>query len=191
MGTDIYGGVEVRKGGVWVAAGVDVGSWRDYDAYGLLFGVRNYAGFEPVAASRGFPADAVLRPMTRYPEVHDHSWVTWGELAQVDWTGPAPRVDDRIHEYEVTEDGPVYRSKARSHGVRWRAVAGEDADPRGSAYSEGTEWRCGNTVWRVERLDRSEVLRRNAELRELLATMRSLAGEYGEDNVRLVVWFDS
>lgn len=190
MGTDIDGGVEVRKDGVWVAAGVDVGAWRDYDAYGLLFGVRNFAGFEPVAPSRGIPVDAVVRPTTRYTGIHDHTWVTWSELAQVDWTGLAPRVDDRIHEYEVTEDGPVYRSKAGSHGQRWRAVAGEDADPRGSAYPEGTEWRSGTTIWRVERLDRAEVLR-NPELRELLATMRALASEYGDDNVRLVVWFDS
>ena len=30
---------------------------RDYDSFGCLFGVMNFAGFEPVAAERGLPED--------------------------------------------------------------------------------------------------------------------------------------
>ena len=164
MGTDIAGGVEIRPhgpGSPWRLADVGLDALpRHYDAFGLLFGVRNYAGFEPVAPGRGVPDDAGadLRALLADGE-HDHTWATWAQLASVDWSAQAPRVDDRIHEYELTSQGPRLVGKAGHHGRAWREVAGEHADHRGSSYPEGTEWRAGD--------------------------------RYGDDNVRLVVWFDS
>ncbi|MEV0396411.1 hypothetical protein [Polymorphospora rubra] len=197
MGTDIAGGVEIRPNGPgspWLLtdAGVD-DLLRNYDAFGLLFGVRNYAGFEPVSPGRGLPADASteLLALRLSDYEHDHTWVAWTELARIDWTAQAPRVDDRIHEYELTSDGPIIVGKAGHHGRAWRAVAGEDADPRGSSYPEGTQWRAADRMWRVERLCQGDVLRGDPLLRALLDTMRDLAERHGDDNVRLVVWFDS
>jgi hypothetical protein len=43
----------------------------------------------------------------------------------------------------------------------------------------------------VERLSHGDVWHANPQLRALFDTMRDLAGRYGGDNVRLVVWFDS
>jgi hypothetical protein len=68
VSTDIHGGIEFRHPGAgtdyydgepWVAA-MDL--WRlydetDYAAFGCLFGVRNEAGFQPLAPDRGLPAD--------------------------------------------------------------------------------------------------------------------------------------
>ncbi|MFI7079349.1 hypothetical protein ACIBO1_18815 [Micromonospora sp. NPDC049903] len=197
MGTDIDGGVEVRPGGAgspWSLADVLTDDLpRDYDAFGLLFGVRNYAGFTPVAPGRGLPEDASpeLRRLRTVEPVHDCTWVTWAEVARIDWTASAPRVDDRIHEYRPTSAGEVLVGKASHHGRAWHAVAGEHADPRGSSYPEGTQWRTSDRVWRVERLRTGDVLRRNPQLRALLAGMRGLAERHGDDHVRLVVWFDS
>jgi hypothetical protein len=101
------------------------------------------------------------------------------------------RVDDRIHEYKLTDERLLYIGKASRHGNAWRAAAGESADPRGSSHPEGTEWRAADRVWRVERLSSSDVLRTDPQLRALLDTMREIAGRCGGDNVRLVVWFDS
>ena len=197
MGTDIAGGVEIRPhgpGSAWILADVDLDDLpRHYDAFGLLFGVRNFAGFDAVAPGRGLPDDASpeLSRLRLSDSEHDHTWVSWTELARIDGNAQAPRVDDRIHEYKVTGDGLLLVSKASHHGKAWRAVAGEYADPRGSSYPEGTEWRAHDRVWRVERLSQGDVLRSDPELRELFDTMRDLAERYGGNNVRLVVWFDS
>ncbi|MEU6075077.1 hypothetical protein [Micromonospora sp. NPDC047074] len=197
MGTDIAGGVEIRphgRGSPWLLTEVSLDALpRDYDAFGLLCGVRNYAGFAPVAPGRGLPADASpeLLGLLDGDSEHDHTWVSWTELAQIDWSARAPRVDDRIHEYKLTSDGPRLVGKAGHHGGAWRAVAGEHADPRGSAYPEGTEWRAGDRIWRVERLSHGDVLRADPQLRALLDTMRDLAEQHGDDNVRLLMWFDS
>ncbi|HEY0698109.1 MAG TPA: hypothetical protein VGD43_09910 [Micromonospora sp.] len=197
MGTDIAGGVEIRPdgpGSSWKLADVSLDALpRHYDAFGLLFGVRNHAGFEPVAPGRGLPEDASpeLLGLQLADSEHGHTWVAWTQLAHIDWSAQAPRVDDRIHEYELTSQGPRFKGKAGHHGRAWRAVAGEQADPRGSSYPEGTEWRTADRMWRVERLSHGEVLRADPQLRALLSSMRDLAERYGEDNVRLVVWFDS
>ena len=197
MGTDIAGGVEIRphgRGSPWLLADVSLDDLpRHYDAFGLLFGVRNFAGFEPVAPGRGLPEDASpgLLGLQLVDSEHGHTWVSWAELARIDWSAQAPRVDDRIHEYTLTGDGPRLVGKASDNGRAWRAVAGEHADPKGSAYPEGTEWRAGDRIWRVERLSLGDVLREDPPLRALLDTMRDLADLHGGDNVRLVVWFDS
>ncbi|WBB57197.1 hypothetical protein [Verrucosispora sp. WMMD573] len=197
MGTDIAGGVEIRphgRGSPWLLADVNPDALpRHYDAFGLLFGVRNFAGFEPVAPGRGLPEDASpeLLGLRFGDSEHGHTWVSWTELDHIDWSAQAPRVDDRIHEYRLTSEGPRLVGKASGHEHHWRAVAGEHADFKGSAYPEGTEWRAGDRLWRVERLSHSDVLRADPQLRALLDTMRDLAERYGGDNVRLIVWFDS
>lgn len=113
-------------------------------------------------------------------------------MARIDWERPAPVTGDRLHEYRITSSGLVKLGKANvGTGLAWRAVAGEHADPRGSGYPEGTEWRSGDRLWRVERLVQGDVLRTDSELRAVLDAMRELAEQHGEDNVRLVVWFDS
>jgi hypothetical protein len=72
--------------------------WRPPDVpgwFGCLFGVMNFAGFEPVAAERGLPADvapqtAELAARWRY---FSPTWTSWAEIAAVDWNEPAVRPD--------------------------------------------------------------------------------------------------
>jgi hypothetical protein len=106
MGTDIYGGIEFRHpyagtddydGEPWVTA-MDL--WplydeTDYTAFGLLFGVRNYASFPPLAPGRGLPVDlssgmrSQLGSWIEQGEMDGASWVSWRELASLDpATGP-------------------------------------------------------------------------------------------------------
>jgi hypothetical protein len=146
-----------------------------------------------VSAGRGLPEDASadLLNLRLADSEHGHTSAAWAQLARIDWSEQAPRVDDRIHVYKLTSEGPVLIGKASDHGRAWRALAGEHADPRGSTYPEGTEWRAAETMWRVERLSHGDVLRSDPPLGALLDTMRALAERHGDDNVRLVVWFDS
>jgi hypothetical protein len=67
----------------------------DYDAFGCLFGVRNYAGFEAVAGGRGIPADAspeTTAEAKRWPSA-SASWVSWAEIEAIDWRELATHPD--------------------------------------------------------------------------------------------------
>ncbi|SDT81697.1 hypothetical protein SAMN05216371_6776 [Streptomyces sp. TLI_053] len=76
MGTDITGYLEYRapqddQEPVRHASHDlhSLGVGRDYDAFGCLFGVRNYANFRPLAAGRGLPADASAGVSARFAQL--------------------------------------------------------------------------------------------------------------------------
>ncbi|TQF01217.1 hypothetical protein E6W39_01890 [Kitasatospora acidiphila] len=141
MGTDIYGAIEVRH----PCADQDWWEWpawqrlmdlsplyddRDYSAFAVLFGVRNSAGYSPVAAGRGLPADVSAELREEFERVqgidsavHGATWVSCAELDRADLTG-------------IDALGP---------GSGWEHV---------------------------------------------FAVLRALAGRFGGDGVRLVVYFD-
>ena len=97
MGCDITGWVEFsdttpsrrHAGRAWWSPVLDAGFLlgRDYDLFGSLFGVRNGTDFAPVAADRGLPTDLseLARRDAECEGYHSHTWVTWEELAAVDW----------------------------------------------------------------------------------------------------------
>ncbi|WP_369145635.1 hypothetical protein [Streptomyces sp. R44] len=109
MGADIHGFIECRvtygtideEDSSWFAA-IDLFllyGGRSYDAFGCLFGVRNYAGFRPLAEQRGLPPDVTDEVRSGYESdptlYHSASWIGWEELAAVDWDEPALTVDAR------------------------------------------------------------------------------------------------
>ena len=122
MGTDISGYIECRErplrpdaSGTWRAA-IDLDLLygdRDYDAFGCLFGVRNYATFRPLAAGRGLPRDLsdTVRQAAESWEHHDATWISWAEVARVDWDEPAERLratslaHEMIHHSLLTQAG--------------------------------------------------------------------------------------
>jgi hypothetical protein len=65
----------------------------DYAAFGCLFGVRNYAGFRPLAPARGLPVDlssamrSQLGSCVEAGELDGATWVSWAELASIDLAG--------------------------------------------------------------------------------------------------------
>lgn len=128
MGTDISGFLEYRaprdnQEPTWYTAH-DLSSLyggRDYDAFGCLFGVRNYANFRPLAAYRGLPADASAAATARFAQLtewygedgfHGTTWITWAEVKAVDWDEPAEKPDSRLHEYRQTPSGLRMTGKA-------------------------------------------------------------------------------
>lgn len=203
MGTDIGGFVEVRPGwgeprtSAWeYVADLDhLYTSRDYDLFGCLFGVRNFAGFRPVASGRGVPTDLSRRGTEEWRtwagSSHDPSWVTWAELAAIDLDEPAERADQRVHTYRLTPEGRVYESKAGFSRRVADAIAASGMTPaaEGEPWPVGTEWADGEYVHRVELLRRRDVL--PGSMGALWQILGALGELHGAANVRLVVWFDS
>jgi len=185
MGITIHGWVEVRDMGEWIAvinAGGLVGS--NYDMIGMLFGIRNYTGFEPIAEGRGLPGDIHWRVRQEYEALKDISlgetWIAWPEIAKIDWDEWSPDFDIRIHEYIIGPDGTEkYWGKA--------LLTSELDDEDYRQLTDRGEVRKGNRIYRRERLRRKDCL--SESWQALFELMEVLAKHYGDENVRLVVWF--
>ncbi|MGW3040735.1 hypothetical protein ACWC9T_11970 [Kitasatospora sp. NPDC001159] len=191
MGADIHGFVECRA--TYGTLDEDKARWhaaidldllyggRSYDAFGCLFGVRNHAGFRPLAGDRGIPADVSSRTRQAYqewdPDGHSPSWISWAELATVDWDEPAEAVDERVQEYKRTPEQGWVRAGKSFRGRQGR--------------SEGAEWIEDGILLRVVRMVRRDAVPEDGEWAPVWKTMSALADVHGGENVRLVVWFDN
>ncbi|WP_405495747.1 hypothetical protein [Streptomyces sp. NBC_00096] len=207
MGTDIHGFVECldEDDALWAAA-IDLDllhHGRSYDAFGCLFGVRNSAGFRALAADRGLPEGASELVRGQFAEwgrdAHSPTWISWAELKRVDWAEPAERVDARIHEYRRTADGWVMSGKAawdarvaETVGLQMRRDPGRLFGYEAHDWPEGTEWPDGDDrLYRIGRLTRRDAVVPDGEWKPVWTVMETLAALYGDENVRLTVWFDN
>lgn len=207
MSTDIHGGIEFRHPGVdtgfydgepWVAA-MDI--WplydeTDYAAFGCLFGVRNYAGFPPLAPDRGLPADlssgmrSQLESGVGAGGLHGATWVSWAELASMDRATPP---GDHIG--RLTWRTKSLPSTAHRHLVSdaWppEALAAVGVPPPDWARTtERVEWTTDEVMCVYEPLTVGAVLGPSTHWPHVFAVMKALAGRFGDDGVRLVVAFD-
>ncbi|WP_432751952.1 hypothetical protein ACE1OA_00270 [Streptomyces sp. JL2001] len=204
MGTDMSGFLEYRAPqedgeAAWYAAH-DLDSLNDirnYDAFGCLFGVRNYANFQPLAPSRGLPADASATVSARFAQLtewygedgfHGITWITWAEVKAVDWDERAEKPDSRLHEYHQTPDGLRMTGKSSWSPAFAEAVGVEKGEAR--EWPEGSEWLVGDTLYRSVTLRRRDAVRETGEWQPVWKAMKTLAAQHGDDNVRLIVWFD-
>jgi len=187
MRCDIHGWVEVKEVDIWRAV-INIRGiiWRNYDMFGCLFGVRNYAGFRPIAPNRGIPEDASYRTKDDYDkwglDAHSATWITWKEIKEIDWEEEAENEDARIHVYKVNEDGSMEFLLKFS----WSS---ELTDEEYNILHKKKELRKGDKLYRIEKIKRKDALSRDWEI--LFELMEVLAKHYGDENVRLVVWFDN
>jgi hypothetical protein len=205
VGTDIYGVIEVRRrSGLpeehgWHPA-IDLDllyTGRDYDSFACLFGVRNFAGFRPVAAGRGLPADAAEKTRRSFDDFEDDglwpTWIGWDEIRRIDWDEPAERTDSRLHRYERGAGGEwVLRSKSGWSREAFE-VRGVPAPPPGTPpeiHPEGSVWTKGDVQFRAVRLTRRDAMPEDGVWSPVWKVMAVLARLHGDDNCRLVVWFD-
>ena len=93
MGTDITGWIECRR------KLIDDETWdpvinldyvylgRDYKVFGYLFGIRNIAKVQPLAAKRGLPPDSSSQVKIAADSIgfYAHSWISWRELKASGW----------------------------------------------------------------------------------------------------------
>lgn len=198
MGTDIYGWVEVKHPFYETGSIIEEGEWkpvldlywlysvRDYDSFGWFFGVRNYAQFRPIAPERGLPADVsskVKQDSGRdSSHVYGYTWITWDEIKQIDWDEESIQVDERIHMYERNQHGELVLKRTAVIEYEFAVRVGYDQ----RIGDQEQEWDLGDVVYRRERTKRKEV---KDLWKELFHFLETLAARFGDENVRLVVWF--
>jgi hypothetical protein len=204
MGTDIHGAIECRpQSGLpmlpdWAYA-MDlelIYTRRDYDAFACLFGVTNFAGFDPVAAGRGLPADADPRTRAQAaglkPPFFGMTWIGWNEIEAINWDQPAPRPDARLRQYRRDDAGAwQYAGKGETSQSLAAQLARTAAPATDGTWPAGTEWLIGDRLYRSEVLTRKDAISPGSDWHRVWAVMSALASAHGADNVRLVVWFDN
>ncbi|MDC0685805.1 hypothetical protein [Sorangium atrum] len=183
--SQIYGAVEFRVGGEWYDV-VNVSSLllQHYDLNACLFGVDNYANFVPLFAERGVPGDCGVNLSERVAEYvrgdSSPSWVGYGELLRVNWDELALTRDRRVSEFVVCGDG-----RERLAG-KWLNKSGYDWVCQ--VLETEQEVVVGDRVFRRPVLRRSDAIV-GTEFGLLMKLMGCLAERFGDDGVRLVVWF--
>jgi len=199
VGCDIHGLVEVNWYGdmdhidgekeSWKCAIDNIGMWvgRSYDTFGLLFGVRNHANFEPVASRRGVPDELSTKGRDRVEDdrdwCHSFTYITLEELNEIDWEETAEEEDGRIRIYD--EDDEIQMKAA---GV------GSLSDEEEEKIREGEEMvkELDNgqvRKYRLEKMKKKDAL--SGAWEKLIDLMEVFGETYGKENVRLVVWFDN
>lgn len=184
----IYGYVEICIDGEWSEV-INVSSiLLDHsDLNGCLFGVDNYAGYRPLFAQRGFPDDLSeqvndkLRSLRIDSDESKATWASFRELNHIDWSEAATAYDKRITEYSLDEGVEARITKWLQHPRLDWVRKKLDQDP-------ATEIRTENRVFRRGVLSRMDSLT-DTDFPLLMELMRCLARRFGEEFVRLVVWF--
>lgn len=168
---------------------------RNYDAFEALFGVCDNEQFVPVAPVRGLPVDASNRVRDGYAASggRSASWVSWAEIGRVDWDEESARPDPYIHEYYRDPQGDwQFVQRHYSAPRRFVDLCGQSAhvaQQAGGHFPEGSRWIDRDRMFRVERLRRRDAVP-DSQWGPVWTVMRTLADLHGEDEVRLVVWFD-
>ncbi|MFD3498088.1 hypothetical protein ACFWWT_19765 [Streptomyces sp. NPDC058676] len=207
MSTDIDGGIEFRHPGVgtdyyegeaWICA-MDL--WplydeTDYASFGCLFGVRNYAGYRPLAAGRGLPDDVSnglrerLQPSVADGHLSGATWVTWAEIAALDpASAPEHYVGRLTWSYEATP-ATLHQQLVPAE---WSPEVIATVGPRPQELERSDywgEWISGDLLCRYESLTAGSILGPRSHWPHVFAVMKAMADRFGEDAVRLVVAFD-
>lgn len=209
MGCDIHGWVEIKP---WPKTSPD--HWqsvvsirpgivgRNYDMFGLLFGVRNYVSQNAIAEGRGLPKydkfqtkdkDDDDRPLTLKErekwngDGHSDTWISYSEIAAIDWEKESEYEDERIHEYRIKEDGSEeYVGKAAMYGFLTQEELHMLSTKKViNKINNGIKFR-----FKLEKTKLKDCL--SGDWQVLFDIMKRLAEQQeNKDNVRLVVWFDN
>jgi len=193
MSIDVGGWIEVRipeTAGTAVWNGIErIDSYLDR-ANGMLeclFGIDRGYHFRPIAPARGVPTDASAEVRTEIAswspaEAEGVEWITWAEIAAIDWDEQA------VSGYERnirTKHGELIRDPA--HYTRRARERLEETLDRLGGWPEGSdELEVDGAIYRRLLTSRSMVKSEGWEL--LFAKLEKLAARYGPDGVRLVVW---
>ncbi|MEU9864773.1 hypothetical protein AB0D99_28240 [Streptomyces sp. NPDC047971] len=198
MGTFIDGVIETRAAGEPWGTEVDLLDFdlgKQRDARDVLFGYGGALSVDrPLFDARGWPEDACEEVPRQIDELsHSHSYATWAEIAAVDWDAPLRDGPDWNH---VAEWRPGPDGRLVLHDVSWVPSAVVDAAAKlfGEPLHPG-EWPPGGevplngAVYRPVVLTARMIVPPDGAWSPVWASMRALAAEYGDENVRLVVWF--
>jgi hypothetical protein len=182
MSTIMRGWVEVKDLGDWLGS-IEVYKLfcgaGNYGMFGSLFGKRNYAEFTPIAEKRGVPPDASksFKEDLSYWEGHSATWITYKEIKAIKWneTGLKPCLSSK---YKI-KDGQFLREDASDN---------ELTEEEQKSFYSGKSIEKNGYVYLPEILTRRSVL--SWEWSLLFNIMCLLSEKYGDEEIRLVVFFE-
>lgn len=180
MSTDIHGWVEVRVNERW--HGVIKIDWivkRNYDLFGCLFGEK-LINFEPVVPYGPAPEDISYEVMAdgEFSHIGSEQSLTYKEFKNINW-------DEESTEFvpnEYVKDGPDF---IKSINID---CGGKLSDSEYDKLNQEKVLEKDEHIYKLEKIKRKECL--TPDWRRLFEFMREIAEEAGDENVRLVVWFD-
>ena len=179
MVREIFGSIEVWNRELWqwmevADAGLLLG--RDEAAWSSLFGTGE-SPFAPVfAVDRGLPRD-VSPSVRRWAGAEEYFGQTWASVAELSDTDGN----------ETATDPFVYCYGESDVTGQWIPVGKYRPDPPHGA-SPGAVWREGKVQCRVRSVTRDEAV--GAGFRLVRDILIRLAQDYGDEHVRVVVWFN-
>ncbi len=183
MGCDIHGWVEYNWGANWEPMlNAESVLSRNYDTFGLLFGVRNYVNFKSIAPERGIPKDVsdFVKKDSLDGDSHSHSFITLEEYNAIDWETESQEYDGRIHMYD--------KVKGEWKSSRKASMAGS-IDVNSVLSTGKKELIKGDTKYVVEKTKAKDCLGWHFE--EMFKYLNKIQKEYDYYKIRLVVWFDN
>lgn len=200
MGCDIHGYVEVdkrhnRDGDPWWKAAGNLFPFvgRSYDSFGCLFGVRNYSRFDPIAPKRGIPDDAGRTVTEDYEswgsDAHSASYITYSEIKAIDRSETAKDRDGRYSILDENKEPTGTKFSLVSGGASgWNEIVSENQDKIDAG--EPVPNKSGERYIQRRKQTRGEALS-GAWDWFLTDYCGLLADRFGDDAVRVVVWFDN
>lgn len=169
MGCDIHGYLEVKESGKWRCE-KEVPDGRSYDWFGILAGVRNYVNAIPISEPRGIPNSLSKKVMEEIDDWqfdgHSHSWLTSKDFENYDWKQTF--IDGRISTIEKATGKEL--SKAVYTNPKF-------------LDKERFELKSGLKRVAEELIPHFWV--------KFIAEMKELSKTYGDENVRIIFWFDN
>ena len=162
--------------------------------FGCLFAVKNYVFSNPLLQKEEShyvlcDVQQTLReiadadPRMR-DEFHSYTWITWKEIKNIDWEEEAEAFDNRTHVYTKDENGELIWQRK---GLFCHEKLPDEA---WKVLREGKPWEQGNNVYHLKKMKRKEALDNEWEWQLLFDMMKLLANRFGDEHVRMIVWFD-
>lgn len=171
---------------------------QNYEMFNSLFGRSNGAEFIPIAAGRGIPDDASTYVKSLAQGVAGHasafmypSWIRWDEVKKINWGEEGQSLYSLPLRYVRDKDGDLLYDGLTTAGEITQGLRNPEG-PYGflrdtGSWREGQEWTVGNFVYKLGKLRRKDVVDERWQM--VFDMMALLAKRFGDDGVRLVVWF--
>ncbi len=175
MSTDIHGWVEVKGEERW--HGVIKIDWiidRNYDMFGCLFGEK-HVNFEPVASEAPQDVSREVIQDDEFSHLGSQS-LTYKEIKNINWDEESVELIPQIY----VKDGFGKLRLVKDFGL---------SDSEYDKLNQEKVFEKDQLIYKLEKIKRRECL--TPDWLRLFEFMRVLAEEVGDENVRLIVWFDS
>ena len=173
MGCDIHGYLEVVHSETYIDGICNIPRDRSYDWFGILADVRNYADSKPISHPKGMPEKVCYEMKDKVEGYggngHSHSWLSWKEIRDHDWDFASR--DTRISTIDIE--------------------TGKEKGKASYTYLQDDPEECKRLGVELKYLDRKAGDLIPFIWKGFLDFMAYLSEKWGDENVRIVFFFDN